>query len=707
MRCSHSRIALPIVLALLGAAHAGAQAVSYTASQAAAGRAAYAENCAACHAPDLMGEGITPSLRGEVFDLQWAGKRLGELLQHVRRMPMPPVGDPGSLSDQTYTEILAFIFEQNDIPGGDRPLPTDVEALRELLIPAAEPSRPRAGLAADAPTASGILGDLTPATEELLRSPPAEDWPLWNRTYDATGFSPLSEIDRHNVGRLEVAWRVPLEAGESQPSPLVHRGVMYLHTYPDTTLALDASTGAELWRFTYEPSRPSSKKMGVALFGDRIFVPTSDLHVVALDARTGELIWDHDIRTESPKTEQYQLRAAPLVAGGKVMQGVMSFRAPRGSFITAIDLETGEESWRFHTVARPGELGGNTWNDLPLDARNGGSVWVTGSYDPELDLVYFGPAPTYDTAPLMEPVGREGVSNDALFTNTTVAIRPSTGELVWHYQHLANDQWDLDWAFERQIVELEVDGRPRKAVVTVGKSAIVEALDAATGEYLFSIDLGLQNVIDFIDPRTGRKTVRPDSAPSTTETRLICPTAVGARSWLPTSYNPRTQMLYLPLTEGCMIGGPEGFKGLLTSGVGLQMAPHPDSSDGNMGRMQAVNLATRQLAWSWRQPTPLISSTLATAGGVVFVGDLEPSLEAFDQTTGALLWRQKLDDVPGSKIISYAAGGRQYVAVVVGQPNNASRDWARIHRQFRTQRGLEVGEPPDGGAAILAFALER
>jgi alcohol dehydrogenase (cytochrome c) len=192
---------------------------------------------------------------------------------------------------------------------------------------------------------------------------------------------------------------------------------------------------------------------------------------------------------------------------------------------------------------------------------------------------------------------------------------------------------------------------------------------------------------------------------SLTETRLICPTAVGARSWPPTSFDPATKMLYLPLTEGCMTGGPEGFKGLLTTGVGLQMRPHPDSSDGNMGRLQAVNLATRQLAWSRRQPTPLVSSTLATAGGVVFVADLDPSLDAYDATSGEVLWTAELDDSPGSMLLTYAVDGRQYVALVVGQENNVSRDWTRISRAIAAERGIELDEPPKGGAAIWAFAL--
>ncbi|TDJ34501.1 MAG: hypothetical protein E2O61_10605 [Gammaproteobacteria bacterium] len=678
-------------------------------AQTSAGRTAYDQHCASCHGASLEGLALAPSLAGERFAVQWAGKSVDVLFSHMRRMPLQPVAEPGSLTEETYLNILAYVLQHNDIvpDSGDDTIPIDAASLVNFVIPTIQEKQTAATGSLSATTGtSDLLNDLPAVTDEMLNNPSPDDWLIWRRTYDSKGFSPLRQINRHNVANLKLAWRAPLRAGDNMPSPLIHQGVMFFHTYPDTVLAMDAANGRVLWRHQYNPKSRSSKKMGIALHGDKVLVPTSDLHLLALNAKTGEVIWDHAIATESPMSERYQLRSAPLVAGNKVIQGIMSFRVPKGSFIVAVDIATGIEAWRFNTVARPGEPGGNTWNDLPLEQRNGGSVWVTGSYDAELNLVYFGAAPTYDTGPLLVPVDKQGVNNDALYTNATVALNPETGELVWHYQHLANDQWDLDWAFERQIVNLPVDGVMRKVVLTVGKMAILDALDAATGEYLFSIDLGLQNVVSFIDPETGIKTINPDTVPSLTETRLICPSAVGARSWPPTSYNPRTYMLYLPLTEGCMAGGPEGFKGLLTSGVGLSMRPHPDSSDGNMGRLQAVDLANRQLAWSYRQPTPLVSASLATGGGLVFLGDLDPSLKAFDQTSGKLLWRAALSDIPGSGLVTYSVNGKQYLAVVVGQPNNVARDWSRIYRDFAQSRGIEIKDSPKGGAAVLVFALD-
>ena len=153
------------------------------------------------------------------------------------------------------------------------------------------------------------------------------------------------------------------------------------------------------------------------------------------------------------------------------------------------------KKWRFYTIPRPGEPGGNTWNGIPMEERSGGSVWNAGAYDPELNLVYFGVAPTYNTAPLLYPVNIDGITNDALYTNATIALNPDSGELVWHYQHIENDQWDLDWAFERQIINISFEGEQRKAVINMGKLGILDAVDAATGEFLFSMDMGLQNVV--------------------------------------------------------------------------------------------------------------------------------------------------------------------------------------------------------------------
>jgi alcohol dehydrogenase (cytochrome c) len=538
-------------------------------------------------------------------------------------MPPEPIDAPGGLGDKTYSNILAHILEVNGFEAGEEALPSDLEALNELTIPNLAGAEPDPDAPVVAAGQSELLNSLTAVTDEMLRSPSPDDWLHTGGTYDSQTFSPLKQINRENVEYLTLAWRAPLRDGTSMPMPVIHQGVMFLHTFPDTVLALDASNGQVLWRYQYASASGSSQKMGLALHGDKVLVPTSDLHVLALRAKTGELIWDHEIVPETPAMRTaYNLRSPPLVVGDKVIQGVTASFVPKGGFALAIDINSGKEVWRFNTIARPGEPFGDSWNDVPMEKRSGGSVWHQGSYDAELNLIYFGIAPTYDTGPLVHPVDNESVNSNALYTNCTVAINPDTGELVWHYQHMANDQWDLDWVFERQIVNVPVDGVTRKVVMNVGKMAILEALDAATGEYLFSVDTGVQNVITAIDPETGAKTIDPEKWPDVNRPATICPSASGARSWPPTSYSPVTKLVYVPLTESCMLMGPKGFR-LLTSGVGISGATHPAVADGMVGRLQAIDVANQKLAWNHDQVTPPSTGLLATGGGLLFSGDLE------------------------------------------------------------------------------------
>lgn len=682
------------------------QTVSYTNEQANAGASDYAEQCASCHGINLQGLGVVPAVAGQGFFLKWSGVEATDLYDQVSRMPPQ---NPGGLSESSYTNMLAFILQSNGLPAAETPLPAGRSALADLVLPAQTE-----GLFSNMVTElelsgqADLLDSLSPVTSVMLNDPPAGDWISWHHSNESLGYSPLDQINRDTVSELGEVWRLPLPPGNNNPTPLIHDGVMFFYTFPDTVLAIDAGAGTVLWRYTYVSSIPSTRKMGIALHENKIIVPTSDMRMLALNAQTGELIWNQPIDTQLEVVRDfaaYDLRAAPLIAGDKIIQGVVGSFVSTGAFIVALDAETGEEAWRFQTLARPGEPGGNTWNDLPLDQRSGGSVWIPGSYDSDLNLAYFGVAPTYHTPRLTYAVDIDGVTNDALYTNSTLALNADTGELVWHYQHMPNDQWDLDWTFERLLIDLELDGENRRVVMNVGKSAILEANDASTGEYLFSVDMGLQNIITAIDPITGAKTINPDTFPRREGAYNICPNAVGARSWPPSGYNPESKRLFVPLVEGCFKAGSEGNPLLLTE-IPVQIQAHPASSDGNMGRIQVIDLETRQLAWRHRQQTPIISSLLATGGDLVFSGDLEPSLKAFDEATGEILWQTTLSDAPSAGIVTYAVDGRQYLAVVVGQSNNHVRDWSGIAQGYAAMEGWDVAAPPEGnGAAIVVFAL--
>ena len=548
------------------------------------------------------------------------------------------------------------------------------------------------------PDTNPLLRNYSSVSDELLQNPPDADWLTWRRTYNNLGFSNLDQINRDTVAELELAWHQEVTAGNNMPTPLVHDGIMFLYSAGDVVLALDATNGEMLWRYSHDGDAVTSHKFGIALHEDKVLVPTSDLHMVALNARTGEVIWDHVV--DVGDNEGYALRSSPTVAGGQVIQGMAASFVPGGGFIFAIDLDTGKETWRFNTLARPDAPGGNTWNNIPLEERQGGSVWNTGAYDAELDLVFYGVSPTYNTGPLLYSLGVDGVNNDALYTNTTLALRPATGELVWYYQHVANDQFDLDWIFERSIVELEINGELKKVVVTAGKPALFDALDAATGEYLFSVDTGLQNLFVAINPETGEKIPNPNVTLDAEEIRTVCPFYQGGRNWHASSINNDSGLLFVPMFEVCMDTLLDDSGTLLTTGMRADTRPVPDT-DGNYGRLQAIDLNTREPAWQYRQEVVPASASLATAGGLVFLGYLDNSFKAFDQQSGEIVWEAQLGAIPAAFPITYSVDGTQYVAVVAGQLNIHTGVWLGLQNKFS-------GFVPENqeAAALWVFALE-
>lgn len=660
---------------------------AFSAEQATRGEAAYARACLSCHGAALEGSQFGPPLKGELFEAHWRGRTRAAFSERIRTT-MPP-GGTGSVSSQAYTEIEAYILKANGLAPSassmegeapSRAAPTSASSVEPGAATMMTPARPEKDPLYDAAVnaRAATLAALTPVTDDMLARPSPSDWLMWRRTYDGLGFSPLRQITRSNVNRLRAAWSWALPDSGNEITPLVHDGAMFISSGP-AVQALDASNGELLWQYVRTlpdelDNGRASRTKSLAIYGDKLFAPTADGHVIALDVRTGRLVWDQAViaRDGRPAAVGLQLNGGPIVAKGKVIIGVsLGVQSGGGCYIVGLDAETGKESWRFNTIARPGEPGGDTWNDAPLEERFGGGVWTAGSYDPELDLVYFGIANTYTSATLLEPrPGATGVTNnDGLYTNATVALRPETGTLVWHYQHHKRDVWDLDWVFEQSVITLEIDGRPRKLVVTGGKTAIFDAVDAATGAWVFSKDLGVQNVIASIDPVTGEKTVNPAVLPEKGKSKLVCPGNFGARNWPATALNPATHVLYVPIMETCAdyTYAPGSAEQTAKGGVDMHyIARIAPGSDGRFGRLAALDLQRREILWTHRQRAPLAGAALATAGGVLFNGDLDRYFYAFDQKTGKVLWRTRLSAPPESFPVSYAFDGRQYVAVVAG-----------------------------------------
>lgn len=691
---------LTVCCLLLFAAPAIAQDQSlapagFTAEQAAQGEREYNEQCAICHGYSLEGFELAPSLSGNFFSRRWGDKPIEALAANLQRMP-PTVA--GGLGARVYSQILAYMLQQNGVTAGATALPEALADLGDLMVPAQalvdQPFTPRIpGYASNGPLfPTSRLDELSPVSNAMLMNPPADDWLVWRRTHENLGHSPLDQIDTSNVDELRVAWTWSLPPGANMMTPLVHDGVLFAYSFGDVVQAIDAASGDLLWgyqRELFSDASPNSKK-GVAIYEDKIIVATSDVHLLALDSKTGKLIWDHEIDTGNET--DHTIKAAPMVVNGKAIIGLTGQRAVAGgNLIVAVDLETGTEVWRFYTIARPDAAGGNSWNGLPLEERTGGSVWTPGSYDAELNLLYFGPAPTYDTDSLRVLANAPNISTDALYTNSTIALNADNGELVWHYQHMRNDQLDHDWAFERQIINLPVNGEMRKTIVTGGKEAIFEALDAATGDYLFSIDLDMQNVITEIDSRTGAKTLNPAAIPEPGQVLAglsmngICPDALGARNMQSTSYNPNSGILYIPMQDTCVNN---------LTGKRWQKYPNPEEN-GLWGMVKAVDLKTREVLWTTRQFAPPASGNLTTDGGLLFTGSIDRWFKAVDQRSGEILWQQRLDNSPSSYPITYRVDGKQFVAIAT----NSGSFYAN-----GMERTAGITNPPTG-ASLWVFAL--
>ncbi len=412
-----------------------------------------------------------PPLRGAAFLSKYAGKPAADLFTYVSTK-MPP-GNPSSLDGAAYAQIIAYVLQQNGFTTGRKDFASDAAALASVTIPAPPGGRGGGGggLSAGvklppAPKKANPLDKITPVTDALLQNPPTGEWLTWRRGFDDQGFSPLKQITKSNVNNLRVAWTWTLSPGANEATPLVHDGVMFLHSPGDKLEALDAATGDLLWQYAriLPPGVNAGNKRAISIYGNKVYMATSDVHAVALDVKTGRVVWDQPLVEE----RGFNLSGGPLVAKGKVMIGT-SGRVGGKNYIVALDAETGSLAWRFNTIAQPGEPGGDTWNDHTAEERNGGSVWTAGSYDSALNLAFFGVAQTYDTALLVKPV-RPGAKTDGLYTDCTLAINPDTGKLVWYYQHLPNDQWDLDWVFERQIVRMPVNGTVRPVILDLGQA---------------------------------------------------------------------------------------------------------------------------------------------------------------------------------------------------------------------------------------------
>ena len=563
--------------------------------------------------------------------------------------------------------------------------PTCLVARGVVLVAAALPMllAPAPVGAQDESSASFI-----PVTDAMLEDPAPGDWLSWRRTPDGWGYSPLDQIDRDNVGTLRMVWSRGLTAGSQEGTPLAYGGVLYMPNPGDVIQAIDAVTGDLVWEHRRESPDDVEEYVGglttnrnIAIFGRHIIDTSVDNHVFALDAATGRLAWETAILDY--RTNPARHSSGPIIAGGKVVSGrsCMPRGGPDACVITAHDAATGAEVWRRRTVPAPGEPGDETWGGIPFEERVHVGSWMAPSYDPALNLVYIGTSVTSPAPKFM--LG--GAENQHLYHNSTLALDGDTGEIVWYYQHL-NDHWDLDHPFERILVDTAVAPDPdavswinprlqpgpvRRVLTGIpGKTGVVYTLDRATGEFLWARPTVTQNVISAIDGATGDVTENAEVVFSAEgQEVLACPTWIGGKDWEAGAYSPRTNTMYMPLRNACarMMATREGGMALYALAVRNQFAPGHDQ----LGTVHAISAETGATRWLHEQRSATMS-LVATGGGLVFGGDVNGRFRAFDDETGDVLWEVNLGSAVTGFPITYAVGGRQYVAVSTGTAGTAS-----------------------------------
>ncbi len=721
---------MPLLLWLTcSGAHAAELMGTYTEKQAAEGKRGYEQFCAECHHLTLRGTGHGPELAGPNFVAKWGGQTI-ESLNTLSAAQMP-AGAPHSLQPSLYAAITAHILRVNGAAAGEHALDVDAASAtgRTLIGVALHGAAWREGehtsgsstnsadnASASAPAfrswsaASSIadaarqaagftnraLEQYTPVTDALLANPPAADWLSWRRTLDGQGFSPLQQIHKGNVGQLRLAWSLTMREGSNQGTPLIHDGVMFL-THPGNVVqAINAASGDVIWEYAYDYPAESRTLGGptknIALYGDKVFLATYDAALVAIDARTGKQVW----RTvKADYREGYTHTAGPLIADGVVVSGVNGCERYKtdGCFITGHDPDTGHELWRTSTIALPGNPNAATWGRLPAELRAGGDTWIAGSYDPVRKLFFIGVS---QAKPWVAASRGMSPEDAALYTNSTLALNPRTGRIVWYYQHIPGETLDMEVGFERVLVDI---GK-QSLLFTIGKDGILWKLDRASGRFIDFAESIYQNLYLPLDHTSGRLNYRQDIVDAKVgDTMSICPGIYGGHNWQASAYFPPTQSLVIPMHQLCAdMVGREVERKLGAGGYGGESRVYEmPGANGQLGRLAAWDLNTMKERWNVQQRAMFLTGVLTTAGGLALVGDVDRYFKAFDAATGELLWATRLGAALHGFPVSFAANGRQYIAVASGMG---------VFKLLTTQQSPELYQP-NGGNEIYVFELPR
>jgi alcohol dehydrogenase (cytochrome c) len=564
------------------------------------------------------------------------------------------------------------------------------------------------------PTATPrALQNFLPLTDQMLRAPKPEDWLMLRGNYQGWGYSPLEQINKANVKNLQLVWARVMEPGINESTPLVYNGVMYLGNSNDVVQAIDATNGDLIWEYRRQLPEASAfhamhgqRKRSIALHGDRVYLATWDNFIVALDARTGQVAW----QTDRGGDYYVSNSTGPIVVNGMVIAGSTCQVAGFGCYVTAHDGKTGEELWRNTFIPRPGQPGDETWAGSPFESRWMTGVWGQLTYDPELDLVFYGSSavgPASETQRNMPGATMAG-------TDTRFAVKPKTGEVVWKHQVLPRDNWDQECTFEMMVINTPVnpdasatgmlsinpDARrgPRKTLTGVPcKTGIAWSFDAANGEFLWAKSTVEQNLVDKIDGK-GLVTVNENVVlKEVGKTYHMCPTFTGGRDWPSGAYNPKTNVMFMPLQNLCFDTTPRADRDPAPQFVYnvTNVAKFASGKD-KAGRVDAISVETGKTLWSFETRVANFSPVLATGGGLLFNGGMDRYLRAHDTDDGKVLWQTRLASQVLGFTVTYAVNGRQYVAIAAGGGSNAG-----------SLRVTPEADAVSGGNAVYVFALPQ